>query len=194
MPPRSAGERWQRNCRWGRVVVMRRHRCRSCFRWSAVWTNPGRMPASHYTADPRQRTHYAPGAYPRYCLHCPQNEHRLMSATNKAAPGKTKGRESESVRSVERAVDVLFSFNQDQPVLDLPALQERTGLSRPTLYRLLRTLEAKGLIYSFGSPLRFQLGPRFGLLASRGHRHLRWWRWRPGRSNGFGRRRRRRWD
>lgn len=88
-----------------------------------------------------------------------------MSATNKAAPGKTKGRESESVRSVERAVDVLFSFNQDQPVLDLPALQERTGLSRPTLYRLLRTLEAKGLIYSFGSPLRFQLGPRFGLLA-----------------------------
>ena len=88
-----------------------------------------------------------------------------MSATNKAAPGKTKGRESESVRSAERAVDVLFSFNQDQPVLDLPALQERTGLSRPTLYRLLRTLEAKGLIYSFGSPLRFQLGPRFGLLA-----------------------------
>ncbi len=71
----------------------------------------------------------------------------------------------ESVRSVERAVDVLFSFSQDQPVMDMPALQEHTGLSRPTLYRLLRTLEAKGLIYSFGSPLRFQLGPRFGLLA-----------------------------
>ena len=88
-----------------------------------------------------------------------------MSPTTKAAPGKTNDRESESVRSVERAVDLLFSFSQDEPVLDMPALQERTGLSRPTLYRLLRTLEAKGLIYSFGSPLRFQLGPRFGFLA-----------------------------
>lgn len=53
-----------------------------------------------------------------------------------------------SVRSVERAIDVLFSFTQQEPVLDIPALQQRTGLSRPTLYRLLRTLESRGLIYS----------------------------------------------
>jgi len=86
-------------------------------------------------------------------------------STSKTVSRKPHERESESVRSVERAVDVLFSFNQEQPVLDMPALQERTGLSRPTLYRILRTLEAKGLIYSFGSPLRFQLGARFGLLA-----------------------------
>lgn len=39
-----------------------------------------------------------------------------------------------SVRSVERAIDVLFSFTQQEPVLDIPALQQRTGLSRPTLY------------------------------------------------------------
>ncbi len=71
-----------------------------------------------------------------------------------------------SVRSVERAIDVLFSFTQQEPVLDIPALQQRTGLSRPTLYRLLRTLESRGLIYSFGNPLRFQLGARIGLLAS----------------------------
>ena len=71
-----------------------------------------------------------------------------------------------SVRSVERAIDVLFSFTQQEPVLDIPALQQRTGLSRPTLYRLLRTLESSGLIYSFGNPLRFQLGARIGLLAS----------------------------
>ena len=58
-----------------------------------------------------------------------------------------------SVRSVERAIDVLFSFTQQEPVLDIPALQQRTGLSRPTLYRLLRTLESRGLIYSFGNPL-----------------------------------------
>lgn len=39
-----------------------------------------------------------------------------------------------SVRSVERAIEVLFSFTQQEPVLDIPALQQRTGLSRPTLY------------------------------------------------------------
>ena len=71
-----------------------------------------------------------------------------------------------SVRSVERAIDVLFSFTQQEPVLDIPALQQRTGLSRPTLYRLLGTLESSGLIYSFGNPRRFQLGARTGLLAS----------------------------
>ena len=43
-----------------------------------------------------------------------------------------------SVRSVERAIDVLFSFTQ-QERFSIPALQQRTGLSRPTLYRLLRT-------------------------------------------------------
>src|SRR5687767_886490 len=68
----------------------------------------------------------------------------------------------DGVRAVERAVDVLFSFTRE-PVLDMAALQASTGLSRPTLYRLLHTLEGKGLVYSFGTPRRFQLGFRFGL-------------------------------
>lgn len=71
-----------------------------------------------------------------------------------------------TVRSVERAIDILLSFAQDKATLDVPELQARTALSRPTLYRLLRTLERKGLIYSFGSPLRFQLGRRVALLAN----------------------------
>ncbi len=71
----------------------------------------------------------------------------------------------EGVRSIERAIDVLFSFTQ-QPVLDIASLQAQTGLTRPTLYRLLATLENRGLVYSFGSPRRFQLGFRFGVLAN----------------------------
>ncbi|MGE0799149.1 MAG: IclR family transcriptional regulator [Lautropia sp.] len=70
------------------------------------------------------------------------------------------------VRAVERAIDILFSFTQNQPVRDMPGLQAQTGLSRPTLYRLLHTLESKGLVYSFGSPKRFQLGYRFGMLSN----------------------------
>jgi IclR family KDG regulon transcriptional repressor len=49
-----------------------------------------------------------------------------------------------SVRSVERAIDVLFSFTQQEPVLDIPALQQRTGLSRPTLYGVRGATEQKG--------------------------------------------------
>lgn len=99
---------------------------------------------------------------------------------SKSQPTTSQILSDSSVRSVERAIEVLFSFTQQEPVLDIPALQQRTGLSRPTLYRLLRTLETRGLIYSFGNPLRFQLGARTGLLAST-------WTPAPGVSSFWGR-------
>lgn len=76
-----------------------------------------------------------------------------------------------SVRAVERAADILLSFSEQQPVQDVPSLQQATGLSRPTLYRLLRSLETKGLVYSFGQPRRFQLGHRMGALLSTWEQH-----------------------
>jgi DNA-binding IclR family transcriptional regulator len=39
------------------------------------------------------------------------------------------------------------------------------GLSRPTLYRLLNTLEKKGFVTSSGEPQRFRLGPAVAKLA-----------------------------
>ena len=68
---------------------------------------------------------------------------------SKSQPTTSQILSDSSVRSVERAIEVLFSFTQQEPVLDIPALQQRTGLSRPTLYRLLRTLETRGLIYTY---------------------------------------------
>lgn len=79
-----------------------------------------------------------------------------------AAP---QGSASDSVRSVERAIDILFACADGGRSLDVPELQRATQLPRPTLYRLLGALEAKGMIYSFGEPKRFQLGQRVGLLA-----------------------------
>ena len=64
-----------------------------------------------------------------------------------------------SVRAVERAIDILLCFDRESPTLAVTDLQRRLGLSRPTLYRLLRTLEGKRLIRSFGEPKRFELGP-----------------------------------
>src|SRR3954462_3410441 len=73
--------------------------------------------------------------------------------------------ETKSVRSVERAIDVLTSFGADRTTLEIADLQRSTGLSRPTLYRLLQTLETKGFIHSHGNPMRFELGPAVHRLA-----------------------------
>lgn len=90
--------------------------------------------------------------------------------------------ETKTVRAVERAADVLMCFTGDEPTLSVTDLERRLSLSRPTLYRLLHTLEGKGLVRSFGEPRRFELGHgavRLGHAAlSRidvarvGHRHL----------------------
>ena len=65
-----------------------------------------------------------------------------------------------TVRAVERAVDVLMCFTRDRPALSVTELERTLALSRPTLYRLLHTLEGKGFIRSFGDPQRFRLGHR----------------------------------
>ena len=66
--------------------------------------------------------------------------------------------DSKTIRSVERAIDVLACFDRRTPQLSVTELQKQLGLSRPTLYRILATLEGKGLIRSFGEPQRFSLG------------------------------------
>lgn len=73
--------------------------------------------------------------------------------------------EPRSVRAVERAIDVLTSFDAERTTLEIGDLQRSTGLSRPTLYRLLQTLESKGFIHSHGNPMRFELGPAVHRLA-----------------------------
>jgi DNA-binding IclR family transcriptional regulator len=64
---------------------------------------------------------------------------------------------SKSIRAVERAIDVLKCFGSDTPTLSVTDIQHRLGLSRPTIYRLLHTLEGKGMVRSWGDPQRFEL-------------------------------------
>jgi IclR family acetate operon transcriptional repressor len=63
----------------------------------------------------------------------------------------------ESVRAVERAIDVLEAFTLEQPALTITELGRRTGLSRPTLYRLLHSLIRRGLVRQDGEPPRYRL-------------------------------------
>jgi len=89
----------------------------------------------------------------------------MIEETEKERPAQsTKDSREQSVRAVERALDVLFTFSEGEAIQDIGSLQRHTGLSRPTLYRLLHTLEGKGVIFSSGNPRQFQLGYRFGTL------------------------------
>jgi DNA-binding IclR family transcriptional regulator len=71
----------------------------------------------------------------------------------------------EGVRAVDRALDILMAFSAEDSQLTAGQLSKRTGLSRPTLYRLLHTLEQKGFVLSEGDPQKFRLGPCIGHIA-----------------------------
>jgi DNA-binding IclR family transcriptional regulator len=77
---------------------------------------------------------------------------KLLAMTIEPATSETK-----NIRAVKRAMDVLKCFRPSTPILSVTDLQRRLGLSRPTLYRLLHTLEGTGMVRSWGDPQRFEL-------------------------------------
>jgi IclR family mhp operon transcriptional activator len=60
------------------------------------------------------------------------------------------------IRSVERAIDVLQALNR-RPLSTLHDLHRETGLPKPSIVRLLRTLESKGLAAQSSSYGTYQL-------------------------------------
>lgn len=64
----------------------------------------------------------------------------------------------DSVRAVDRALDILKAFTANDYALSAGELLKRVDLSRPTLYRLLYTLEQSGFLISSGEPQKFRLG------------------------------------
>lgn len=71
----------------------------------------------------------------------------------------------DSVRAVERALDILMAFTAADAELSVADLLKRVELSRPTLYRLIYTLEKSGFLVSEGEPQKFRLGASVGHLA-----------------------------
>ena len=76
-----------------------------------------------------------------------------------ASPPNPQSTDTDNVRAVDRALDILLAFRAGESALSAVELQRRVDLSRPTLYRLLRTLQARGFVVSSGQPQRFGLGP-----------------------------------
>ncbi len=75
----------------------------------------------------------------------------------------------DSVRAVDRALAILNAFNEKDRELTAAELLHRVSLSRPTLYRLLHSLENSGHIASYSPPdgeaQRFRLGPSIAGIA-----------------------------
>ena len=72
---------------------------------------------------------------------------------------------NDNVRAVARALDILLAFSPDDYELSPAELLKRVDLSRPTLYRLLYTLQESGFLVSVGEPQKFRLGPAVAQLA-----------------------------
>jgi len=77
----------------------------------------------------------------------------------------TQLEKGDSVRAVGRALEILLAFTPQDFELSATELLKRVDLSRPTLYRLLYSLEEHGFIDSIGDPQRFRLGPAVAKLA-----------------------------
>lgn len=82
--------------------------------------------------------------------------------TAKSIPNSGRG---DSVRAVDRALAILLAFTPRDGALTVSEIHARVGLSRPTLYRLLRTLERLRFLDASGEPKRLRLGPAVAQLA-----------------------------
>jgi IclR family acetate operon transcriptional repressor len=86
------------------------------------------------------------------------------SSRAEAGPGRAAGRESSGteVRTLHRAIDVLFCLAAERAPLGPSEISRRTGIDRATAYRLLQTLSVRKLVIQSHEAGRYILGP--GLL------------------------------
>ncbi len=73
---------------------------------------------------------------------------------------------SQSVRSVERALDILLCFTREEPTRSLTQIAESVHMSKTTVHRLLMTLENKRFITRDKTTGLYRLGLRFIEMAS----------------------------
>jgi IclR family transcriptional regulator, KDG regulon repressor len=73
---------------------------------------------------------------------------------------------SQSVRAVERALDILLCFTHEEPTRSLTQIAEAIHMSKTTVHRLLATLENKRFITRDKATGLYRLGFRFIEMAS----------------------------
>jgi IclR family KDG regulon transcriptional repressor len=73
---------------------------------------------------------------------------------------------TESIRAVERALDILLCFTSERPKLSLTQIADIVGMNKSTVHRLLLTLEGKNFLHRESSTGLYKLGYRFVDMAS----------------------------
>lgn len=63
----------------------------------------------------------------------------------------------QSVRAVDRAIDILHAVSKQPDGIKIAELERQTGIARPTLYRLVRTLERRQLLRPCSDPTQYSL-------------------------------------
>jgi IclR family acetate operon transcriptional repressor len=97
-----------------------------------------------------------------------------MSAKQDSTPRRARGRprdwhdksEQNTIKSLDRAMEV-FEFLSQSGGLPLSALAEETGQSPATVYRILVTLEGRGLVEFEGREQVWHIGPRAFVIGAR---------------------------
>jgi DNA-binding IclR family transcriptional regulator len=72
---------------------------------------------------------------------------------------------SESIRAVDRALDILLCFTRQTPRLTMTQVAEQVGMNKSTVHRLLGTLEKKRFLQREPSTGLYQLGIRLFQMA-----------------------------
>lgn len=65
-----------------------------------------------------------------------------------------------SIRAIDRAIEILQAFSIEKPLLSLEEIAEITKIPRSTVYRILYTLEIKRLIQLDNKTMKYKLGLR----------------------------------
>ncbi|WP_408007961.1 IclR family transcriptional regulator [Pseudalkalibacillus sp. A8] len=66
----------------------------------------------------------------------------------------------QSIRSVDRSIDVLQSFSIEEPTLTVEEISEKTNIPHSTVYRILYTLERRGYVRFSEKTSTYRLGVR----------------------------------
>lgn len=74
--------------------------------------------------------------------------------------GEKRKKESDSLRTVQRALDILNCFTLDDAELSLTEIANKISLAKSTTTRLLSTLEQNGFIIKNSNTLKYKLGQR----------------------------------
>lgn len=83
-----------------------------------------------------------------------------------AAHGEHKDEDRYNIRAIERALSVLDAFSRERRKLSLDEITRLTRLSKPTVFRILATLQSQKYVLLDRNDGRYRLGSVFLTLAS----------------------------